>query len=469
MATALEIARKFAEYGDAEKARRAYSLFLGQKEEKDPKDELEAASYIFFSKGDYLVSYAVFVSLYNRGLFREELMDIMSQAFYLPNIEKQKKRYAENQRLLEKYPYFFHNGFLSFDDLPILFFPYDDNGFLPFYRAENRFGEYIDFNSPVVSRWFFKDLENPVLARDVYSQYELEYLCGAVRKSEWTGRDNHIYLHYTDWEVFCSFLQCLSLKKLLREEKFVFLFGREIEQYPIVRDFKERFGVDYSLYQPRPIQIEEINRLIWHAQLSSHNGGDFFNEVLAGHPNLLALDSIMFDNVMETIASLRAAHRENRCRTSPDPVLRQASRIKKPSDKDLLAAMFLAQNAQEVPPDPSSRIAPVLLFQPHFSNVSYTMTANNDGTAAVVESKQVEQLFRSSVFQQFKYIKTFVPMRRPTTSYAASVRFALESAKEQWEKRKAPRTALFPTLSPTACSAAVSWSTLLSGRTRTAC
>ena len=55
MATALEIARKFAEYGDAEKARRAYSLFLGQKEEKDPKDELEAASYIFFSKVNRLL------------------------------------------------------------------------------------------------------------------------------------------------------------------------------------------------------------------------------------------------------------------------------------------------------------------------------------------------------------------------------------------------------------------------------
>lgn len=434
MATALEIARKFAEYGEAEKAQRAYSLFLGQKEEKDPKDELEAASYIFFSKGDYRTAYTVFVSLYNRGLFQDDLMNMMVQAFYLPNIEKQKKRYAENQRLLEKYPYFFHSGFLSFEDLPILFFPYDDDGFLPFYRTENRFGDYINFNNPVIDRWFFKDLEKPMLAEDVYSQYQLEYLCDTVRKSEWAGRENHVYLHYTDWAVFCSYLQCLSFKKPLREEKFVFLFGGEIEQYPI--DFKERFGMDYSRYQPKPIQIEEINRLIWHAQLSSHNGGDFFNEVLAGHPQLLALDSIMFDNAMETVASLRTAHRENRCRTSPDPVLRQLSRIKKPSDKDLLVAMFLTQDVQADSLDPSSRIAPALLFQPHFSNVTYTMTANSDTTAAVVESKQVERLFRSPVFRQFKYIKTFVPMRRPTTSYAASVRFALESAKDQWKKEE---------------------------------
>ena len=41
----------------------------------------------------------------------------------------------------------------------------------------------------------------------------------------------------------------------------------EIEQYPI--DFKMRFGIDYSQYPVRPVGIREVNRLIWHTQLSS--------------------------------------------------------------------------------------------------------------------------------------------------------------------------------------------------------
>ena len=61
--------------------------------------------------------------------------------------------------------------------------------------------------------------KKPVLASDVYSQYQLEYLNDTVRKSEWVGRENHIYLHYTDWGTFCAHLQCLSFKKLLKEEK----------------------------------------------------------------------------------------------------------------------------------------------------------------------------------------------------------------------------------------------------------
>lgn len=50
---------------------------------------------------------------------------------------------------------------------------------------------------------------------DVYSQYHLEYLNDNVRKSEWVGRENHIYLHYTDWMTFCAYLQCLELRPLL--------------------------------------------------------------------------------------------------------------------------------------------------------------------------------------------------------------------------------------------------------------
>ena len=46
-----------------------------------------------------------------------------------------------------------------------------------------------------------------MLAADVYSQYELEYLRDNVRKSEWVGRENHVYLHYTDWGTFCAYLQ----------------------------------------------------------------------------------------------------------------------------------------------------------------------------------------------------------------------------------------------------------------------
>lgn len=281
----IEIARRLAECGEKAEAQRAYTLAL-QAADLSPEEELEAASYLLFSKGDYRIAYTSFLSLYRRGCFQAELLELMTQAFYLPNVDSLRRRYEENCTLLARYPYLFRRDFPSFEDLPIRFYPYDDDGYLPFDRKSSVFSDYVNFRIPVVDRNFFHDLERPVLASDVYSQYQLEYLNDNVRKSEWVGRENHIYLHYSDWTTFCSHLQCLSFKKLLKEEKLVFLIGDELAQYPI--DFQARFGIDYSQYPVKPVGIREVNRLIWHTQLAAHNGGDFFNEIFYGHPNLLA-------------------------------------------------------------------------------------------------------------------------------------------------------------------------------------
>ena len=242
---AIDIARKLAQLEQGEDACRAYTLSLQENNGQDPALDMEAALYILEHEGDYKISYTCFRNLYNQGCFREDTLSIMTQAFYQPNEE----------------------------------------------------------NDPVISRNFFKDLEKPILAEDVYSQYELEYLCDTIRKSEYVGRENHLYLHYTDWACFCAHLQCLNIGRLLREKKPVFLAEDEISQYPI--DFKERFGIDYSRYPLRMLQIREIHRLIWHTQLSTHNGGDFFNEIFDGHPNLLFYPSLLLSNMEEVVEKIK--------------------------------------------------------------------------------------------------------------------------------------------------------------------
>lgn len=415
----IDLARRLAELGQKEDAQQAYLMVLQEVSEKQPELEMEAASYIFFSEGDYQIAYTTFVSLYNRGFYQAELMDLMTQAFYLPNVAEQMKRYEQNCERLGRYPYLFRKDFLAFDDLPIKFFPFNDEGYIPYYKAENRFGSYVNFNDPVIDRYFFNDLENPILAKDVYSQYQLEYLTDNVRKSEWVGRENHIYLHYTDWAVFCAYLQCLSIYNLLRDSKQVFLIGNEVSQYPI--DFKERFGIDYSKYPVKPVSIREVNRLIWHTQLAAHNGGDFFNEIFYGHPNLLSFESILFDTVLSQIKEYREQLKKKRCKSKLGI---QLSQLQHPTDKDFLVALFL-----ETAPDSvhTCRIAPALFFQPHFHNVICEMRVDDKTGKTLLYSEQFDELSKSSIFQHFKYIKTFTPMRRITTSYAATIRFMRNS------------------------------------------
>lgn len=425
----IELARKLAEMGQKEDAQKGYFLALQKKEELEPKEELEAASYLFFSKWDYKLPFTIFLSLYNRGLFQGELMDLMLQAFYLPNVQKQKKRYERNCRALSRYPYFFHQEFPAFEELPILFFPFDDQGYIPYFRAESRFGDYIDFDDPVIDQYFFENLENPILAKDVLSQYQLEYLNDNVRKSEWVARENHIYLHYTNWLQFCAYLQCLNFTALLKEQKLVFLIEEEISQYPI--DFKERFGIDYSKYPVRPVGIREIKRMIWHTQLATHNGGDFFNEIFYGHPNLIAFESIIFEDMEKAIKEQRQELQKIReGKTEPPPGLRELAALRNPTDKDLLVAMFLASNDVSGDNRGGARIVPALFFQPHFYNMIYRPQLNQTEDRAILVSEQYNAIRTSPIFQQFKYIKTFTPMRRPTTSYGATVRFMLNRAKE---------------------------------------
>ena len=305
----ITIARRLAELGQKEEAQKAYMMALSL-EELPPLEQFEAASYLFFSKGNPQAAYTVFVRLYNEGYYQDELMNILWQAFYQPNEKKLRERYQRNCRALRRYRYCFRKEFPAFEELPFRFFPFDEKGYLPYYPEKKRFGDYVNFNDTIIDRYFFKDLDKPILAEDVFSQYHLEYLNDNVRKSEWVGKENHIYLYYSDWLVFCTHLQCLDLGNLLQDQKLVFLFEEEKAQYPI--DFKERFGIDYSQYSVKPIGVREVNKLIWHTQLATHNGGDFFNEILFGHPNLLALDSIMMESMEKMIRETRQNWKKNK-------------------------------------------------------------------------------------------------------------------------------------------------------------
>ncbi|MCI8553263.1 MAG: hypothetical protein HFF56_09810 [Lawsonibacter sp.] len=435
---ALEIARKLAQLDETAKACEAYTLALHESDGTDPGMELEAALYILqFGSGDnYKISYTVFRDLYNKGFCKEDILQVMDGAFYAPNVKLIQTRYRKNCALLEKYPYIFRKDFLKFEDLPIRFYPYDDNSYTPYYMEEERFGDYINFKETVIRHYFFKNLDNPILAQDVYSQYELEYLRDNVRRSEDVARENHIYLHYSSWAEFCAYLTCLNMKPLLEEKKVVFLFEEEIEQYPI--DFKARFNIDYSGMNVKPLAIREVTKIIWHTQLSSHNGGDLFNEVFDAHPNLIMMPSIMMSNVQETVAKVRdiidgcdslAEALQSFDNWNEPRLIEELYHNRSRTDKDILVAMYLYQKEYTKFIDRESRIVPALFFQPHFSTIVYSLKADVKNRARLY-SEMYETVRNSPLFLGFKYIKTFTPMRRPTTSHGGTVRFMNFKAEE---------------------------------------
>lgn len=105
------------------------------------------------------------------------------------------------------------------------------------------------------------------------------------------------------------------------------------------------------------------------------------------------------------------------------------------TDKDLMVGVFLNDKRSQVGLDLNSRIVPALFFQLHFKYIDYQAAVNSKGRAALL-SKQYDQIHRSPIFRNFKYIKTFTPMRRMTTSYGGAIKFMLNSSKENLENGK---------------------------------
>ena len=427
--TAYEMGHRMLELGQPQDAAKAYAVALKEEAESlTPDQTLQAAVCVLHYGGDYKLPYRAFLRLYSDGLFQDDILQLMNTAFYEPNVREIKNRYERNCRALERYPYLFRNDFPAFEDLPIRFIPFDDQSFTPFHTADGKMGEIINIKDPTVRHYFNKNEEKPILAENIFSQYELEYLVDCVRPSEWVAKDNHIYLHYTDWGEFCSWMQIINLRPLLDSwKKIVFLIEDEIEQYPL--DFKERYGIDYSQFTVRPISIREVNRMIWHTQLSTHNGGDFFNEIFDAHPNLLAMPSIMFYNVNSEIDKLREAITPARTLDDMRKVFQgkyqniadELFAMRNVTDKDLLVVFFLLQDEWNEFVDPSCRFSPGVFFQPHFHNIVYELRSD-ERNRTILTAENVDEIHQSRLFSGFKYIKTFTPMRRFTTSHGGTVK-----------------------------------------------
>ena len=479
--SALDLGRALMELGREADAASAFALAL-ETPSLTPEEILEAAVCLLSCGGDYHVSFDTLLGLVNGpadgptgGLgqtdnlgktnnsgktdvpgetnnpgqtFRErdippalrrEALSALTEAFYLPNEADLRRRYEANRALLSNYPYLFRRDFPAFDALPLRFYPFDDGVWVPF--DGERFLPRTEPGYEVISRNFFHDLDKPVLASDVYSQYELSYLRDNVRRSEDIGRENHVYLHYTDWNIFCAWMQALDFRPLLREKKLVFLFGEELARYPL--DFRAEYGIDYGNYPLKPVGIREVTRLIWHTQLSTHNGGDFFNEIFDSHPNLVCLPSVMLSDVEEAVGMVRrllrqagsAAEARRIFRHWENPALaEELYRLKQPTDKDLFVALYLGQKQWNRFRDPAARIDPALFFQPHFPNTAYTIRLG-EGADAVLSCPREEELRGSPLFRGFPYIKTFTPLRRFTASFGGAMHYVCGLGRAEAERR----------------------------------
>lgn len=191
---------------------------------------------------------------------RQNIFQMLEDAYYTPNEEELRKNYEHNLTLLKKYPYFWDKAFHTFEEQAIQLFPVSENMFFCYDQEKDCFcGEY-DAKTDQKMRYFFEHLDQPLRVKDEDNFYNLTFLNDNVRASEDFAGDNHIYLLYTSLEPLERLMLTCDLEEILRQQKFVFLIGEQNWSKCTI-NFRKKFGIDYSKQKPTPIRIDEVKRI----------------------------------------------------------------------------------------------------------------------------------------------------------------------------------------------------------------
>jgi glycosyltransferase involved in cell wall biosynthesis len=171
--------------------------------------------------------------------------------------------YVKNKKLLSDYPYLF--------------------GKIPEFKALEKQILNLDEETP----YFFKDLSKPLFISNLSHIVHIKFLFDNVRASEDVTMDNHIYLYYANEQKFLEMLCKCDMKPLLKQQKFVFLLGKQNKNiYPI--DFKKRYGIDYESMPFKPLRANELKRIVIYNGLTV-SGQDFLFQICAANKSILPI------------------------------------------------------------------------------------------------------------------------------------------------------------------------------------
>ena len=204
---------------------------------------------VLFDRCQYQQAFEGFASIYNESQNNQERQDIMSilqDAYYVPNIEELQENYEKNCSALSEYPYFDDKQFANFSDLSFLLFPTSDDTYYIYDKQTDRFiGKYNSTTCQQIEQVPEK-IDPPIVLEDEDNFYKLKFLSEYVQQNNSKTADKYIYLLYHTWQPLQRIMQVGDLSSILEHKNFIFLMGKENHR---------RCSVDYKDMQ----SIEEIN------------------------------------------------------------------------------------------------------------------------------------------------------------------------------------------------------------------
>ncbi len=221
----------------------------------------------------------------------ENLISVLRETFFAPNLEQLVQNFNNNSKQLQEYPFIFEKRFVEPEQNRYVLFPLDESLYYVYDKHEKKLFP-IEVNSDRETKYFFKDLDDPLLVENEFNEFNLKFLDDNVRDSRDFAGDNHIYLWYENTDMFSLLLYYCDLKLLLEDRKFVFLIGKGREKYPI--NFKSEFGIDYSGMVSQNIRLEEVKRFcLWYKH--AYSGSALCRGILSEESYIQFISGFNFD------------------------------------------------------------------------------------------------------------------------------------------------------------------------------
>lgn len=391
--------------------------------------------------GEFKNGFIELSAAYDNGEKDSSVLQELRRGFWEPNLTEMKTNYQKNSEFLLTYPYIFTKKFVPPEENRYLLFPLSEELFYCFDLQGQKFMP-LETGSDYDTKYFFKNLDDPILVESEYNLYNLRFLQDNVRDSRYFGRDNHIYLHYEDIQTFSLLLYYSDISALCNEWKFVFLIGAESDLYPL--DFRSQFNAEFNLWRERPLSVDEIKRVCVFYFTSTHCGNALIDSLMDSHPNLLTIKEFglssfpsFYDNCLKTqsvdsfIANLleNTADKKylpfftffNKIYPSSDAALPDAQEflaqlklllkdISQPTKLQWFVAFCLA-NALSLGRNMHSRIVPAVFHALH-------SVWNNQ--------PEIELGNMLEIYHEFPYVKVFSAVRRPDSRIAGEIKYEMK-------------------------------------------
>lgn len=214
----LILAQELEHNGDLQAASKVYTRLLSQKSIENKHGEIfyEFACFLF-RRNFYDEALQMFIKAYEYNFQCDHVLNLIDEAYYVPNIEDFKNRYKKNTSALLKKDSSIN--IISFDALILKLIPVSDEKFYIFDIEEQKFLGVFDLNDNAQDTTILTNANQPQTC--FWHEYRVDRLKDIFRNNQSLS----FYLIYDDIEEFFSYLTILSLDELIQEERLTLFFS----------------------------------------------------------------------------------------------------------------------------------------------------------------------------------------------------------------------------------------------------